>query len=277
MEKIINLSDFCEIKDKASISNIIKGGPKKTKITFIDDSDGSIIGEYENKVLLTGSMLSAERDFGIDPPVILPNYNTEMNLENTLDYETVEPMNEPVICLFCVGDSGCGTTPKDTYAVGYKDRINPTNDILPFRYVDADEDLNDDMRKYYFGRKIMDDGKIAYYFKAFETKPQMHVRYTDGTEISEDFYNIDTDQAVECYVETRLKITRLDFRDYFENVRGWDHARISTLSLCYAWYDDTIDEYKWFQEIYPYTKLNFPVEWLTDLNRAISIHYSIFY
>ena len=279
-EKTLNLSDTVNISDKAEISYIaerIKAGPKKTKITFFDDNTGEKIGEYENKVLFTGSILSAKKDFGVEEPVYLPNYNTEMDLENTLDYTTVDPSNPPIICLFCVGDSGCGTEPKDVYAVGYKDRIAPVNDIMPFRYVDPDDDLNSDLRKYYFGRKIMDDGKIAYYFKAFETTPQMHLRYTDGTEITEDFYNISTDQPVECYVETRLKITRQDFRDYFEYVRGWENARVSTLSLCYAWYDDTIDEYKWFQEIYPYTKLNFPVEWLTDLNRAISIHYSIFY
>ena len=86
---------------------------------------------------------------------------------------------------------------------------------MPFRYQDIDDDLNDDLRKYYFGRKTDEEaGKIAYYFKAFETTPMLHLRYTDGTQITDEMYNVETEQGAECYVETKLRITRNDFRDY---------------------------------------------------------------
>ena len=81
----------------------------------------------------------------------------------------------------------------------------------------------------------------------------------------------------ECYIETRLRITKLDFRDYFDKVLGWENARISTISLNYAWYDDTIDEYKWYQDIYTYTKLNFGYIWLVDESFAIDVIYQIYY
>ena len=282
MNKVIHLTpDYLDIVDtmeKRIITEKLSGGPKATKITFIDHDTGKVTGEYKNKILITGSMFSAMNAFGINTPVILPDYNRELSLDNTLDYTKTVPKNNPIVCLFCIGDSGCGTTQKDVFTVKYTDRIDPTNDILPFRYVDKDADLNDDLRKYYFGRKTDNKrGKIAYYFKSFDTTPQMHLRYTDGTQINDEMYDIETTQAAECYVETRLRITRNDFRDYFEQVRGWDNARISTLSLCYGWYDDTIDDYRWYQQIYPYSKLNFSVEWLVDLTKAIDIVYQVYY
>ena len=282
MDKVINLTpDYMNCLDAAEIKVInekFHAGPKKTKIKITDHYSGESIGEYENKIVITGSMYTAMNTFGINTPVILPNYNTELNLDNTLDYTKVQPKNNPIVCLFCVGDSGCGVSPKDVFTAKYIDRINPLNDILPFRYVDIDDDLNSDLRHYYFGRKTLPEEKrIAYYFKSFDTTPQLHLRYTDATQITDEIYSVDTSQAAECYVETRLRITRLDFRDYFEQVRGWDLARISTISLCYAWFDNDIDDYAWYQQIYPYSKLNFSFEYLVDLTKAIDINYMVFY
>lgn len=281
MEKIIKLTpDYLNALDtieKKSIVDRIQGGPKYTKIIMKNADTGEVLGEFHNKVVITGSMMSAEKIFGVKAPIIPPNYNEELGLDNTLDYSQVDPMNDPVVCLFCVGDSGCGTTVKDVYPTKFIDRISPENDIMPFRYVDASKDLDEELRKYYYGRRTEPNGKISYFFKTFDTPPQMHLRYTDGTQINDNLYDVSTDQAAECFVETSLKINRNDFRDYFEQVLGWDKARISTLSLCYAWYDDTIDEYKWYQQIYPYTKLNFSRQELVDLTLAIEFQYQIFY
>ena len=75
----------------------------------------------------------------------------------------------------------------------------------------------------------------------------------------------------------RLRITKLDFRDYFENVLGWDKARISSLSLCTAWYDDSIDGYRYYQDIMPYTILFFSYQWLVDDTISVDIEYQIYY
>lgn len=279
MEKIINLSDqhtILDFMDKKIIEDKIKGGPKRTRIIITDHDTGEVLQDVENKIVISGSMFSAENAFGVKPPIILPSYNDELQLDNTVA-EDIEPKNRPIVCLFCIGDDGCGNKPTDVFTAKYTDRIAPEG-VFPFRYVDIDNDINEDLRKYYFGRKVLrDEGKIAYYFKAFHTEPQMHLRYTDGTQINSEMYNISTNQAAECYIETRLRVTRTDFRDYFEQVLGWDKARISTLSLCYAWYDDTIDEYKWYQDIYPYSKLNFSVEHLVELTKAIDFRYMVYY
>ena len=276
--KVINLTpDFHERLDSIDqnlINHKLKGGPKKTEIIILDHDSGKELGRYENKIVVTGSVFDAANIFGINCPVTLPSYNKELDLDNSVKAGT-EPKNNPVVCLFCVGDSGCGTEPKDVYVAKYTDRISPKNDIIPFKYTDVDHDLNEDQREMYFGRKEK-DGFVSYYFKKFDSIPQMYLLYTDGTEINEQMYNVETTQSAECYVETRLKITRTDLRDYFEKVLGWKKARISTISLCYAWYDEK-DGYKWYQDIYPYSKLNFSCEWLVDLNKAIDFIYRVYY
>lgn len=279
MEKILKLTpDYQNQIDSMSykvICDKLSAKPKRTRIIISDSDTGEIHGEFHNKIILPGSIFAAMNLWGVPTPVILPDYNRELNLDNTLDYSSVMPKNTPVICLFCVGDSGCGPMPKDVIEANYLDRID-IDDIIPFRYVDKNNDLNDDLRKIYFGRKTLTD-KIAYYFKAFDTTPQLHLRYSDGTQINDEIYNILTKQDVECYVETMMSINRLDMRDYIEQVKGWDNARVSSISLCYAWYDATINKYRWYQQIYPYTKLNFSVEWLVDLTKAITIQYQVFY
>lgn len=272
-EKIINLSDIQKYKDKiVGLGDL--GSPKRTRIIICDADTGEIFNEEENKIVITGSTVAASKLFGVSCPIKIPTYNTEMNLQNSVDY--TQSRGDSIVCLFCVDDSGCGSTESDVYTVGYTDRISPDT-IMPFRYVDADNDINEDLRKYYFGRRI-EDNKIAYYFKTFESEPQMHLRYADGTQITENFYDDNTTQLAECYVECKLKINRNDFRDYFEQVLGWDKARVSSLSLCYSWYRDDLEgNYKWYQDILPYTKLNFPFEKLVSLDRAIIFYYQIFY
>ena len=35
--------------------------------------------------------------------------------------------------------------------------------------------------------------------------------------------------------------------------------------------------FKYYKDIYPYTKLNFPVEWLVNLDKAIDFNYQVYY
>lgn len=293
MNIVEHFIDNAEISDyvifnsdkKKAIQKRLSAGPVKTKIIITDNKGNTT--EHENKVVISGAQFNACNAFGLDPLVAFPSYNKDMQLDNTLDED---PKNNPVVSLFCVADSGCGSTAKDVKVTSYIDRLMPppvnpsapeefTSDmIMPFRYVDVNADIDSELRKYYFGRKTFSNlGKVGYYFKKFDSDPQLHIEYADGTEVTPEVYNIESDQSAECYVEMRLRITRLDLRDYFENALGWDKARISSLSLCTAWYDDTIDEYKWYQDIIPYTLLNFSARSLVDDTVAISIIYMIYY
>ena len=287
MELVQHLTDNAKPVDNINISEMMRGGPKKSVVKLIDHNTGEVLGEYHNKVTIAGAQRNACYVFGLDEVLSLPTYNVDMNLDNT---ESLSPLNDPVICLFCISDGGCGSTAKDIKVSSYTDRIKPppanpesteeftSEMMMPFRYVDVDDDISDDLRNYYFGRKTFSNlGKVGYYFKKFDTDPQLHLEYADGTNISAEVYNIESEQIAECYVEMRLRITRLDFRDYFENAIGWENARISQLSLCTGWYDDTIDQYVWYQDIEPYSLLNFSFRPLSDLTSAIDIIYSIYF
>lgn len=288
------VSDRYELKDTLRIHDS-KNGVKKTKITMIDHDTGKVLGEFQNKVLVPGSQSTACKQFGIDPVVNLPTYNSELNLENPHKYSpypNVQPKNTPITCLWAAGRDGAGSSPNEIFTVSTTDRISPKKttagytDIVPFRYVDVEDDLDDDLRKVYFGRKVIDN-KVAYFFKAFDTTPQLHVRYLDGTEVTANMYNVDSSQNVEVYVEMRLAVTRKDFRDYFNEVLGWDLADISTISLLTAWYDnytinpnaDKNDQtaYRYYYDILPFSKFNFGQEQLIDLNRAIDFIYQVYY
>lgn len=275
------------ITDPVQIADVLnhrlreKGGQIGSKIKIVDPETGEVKWEGHNKVVISGAVFNAMLPFGLPNNNNMTTYNDELNLDNSVDHG-FEVENSPVVCLFCVDDSGCGSTPKDVFTVNFTDRIEPEN-IFPFRYVDYDNDLDEELRQMYFGRKTFSDGSdtIAYYFKAFDTDPQLHIRYTDGTQIDPDnLYGGDTSQAAEVFIEMRLRVNRYDFRDYFDQVLGWDNARISSLSLCYAWYQDIYEEgeyHRYFQAITPYTKINFPYNWLVDLDKAIDFIYDIYY
>ena len=298
-----NLTDRSSVQD---ILNIKEAGVKKTRIIMKDHDTGEILGEFENKILVPGSQATACKQFGIEPVVNLPTYNTELKLENSLPaFPATQPTNTPITCLWCAGRSGAGNSPSEVFVVSNTDRISPNmvgnaadiygietyTDIIPFRYVSEDMDLDEDLRRIYFGRKEVgkdDKKRIAYFFKAFDTDPQLHIRYLDGTEVTEEMYSVDSSQLVEVYVEMRLAVTRKDFRDYFDEVLGWDNADISTISLLTAWYIDNIPEnpdadeedqvkYRCYQDIIPFSKFNFGKEQLVDLNRAIDFNYQVYY
>lgn len=285
----IKLSDLSKADDKFELKSFIQdkmfGGPKKTRIIMKNHDTGEVLADLSNKIIVSGSYLNAAKAFGLDLPdlTIFPSYDAEMSLDTTDDPQ--ESSTDPIVCLFCVDDSGCGSMQKDVYNVSNKDRIQPLLDIesatgqmiMPFRYVDASSDLNDDLRKFYFGRKTFDNDKIGYFFKKFDTDPQIHLQLADGTQITDNVFAIDTNQIVDCFVETRLRITRLDFRDYFDQVLGWENARISSVSMVFGIYDKDSHDIKWFKDIRPYTKLNFPFQWLVDLTIAIDFDYQIYY
>ena len=283
-----------DLKEQRVLKDILELGggkhPRKTKIIITDHETGEVLQEVENKILVPGSQITACKEFGITPIVNLPTYNTELKLENSKEpYPETQPTNDPIICLWCVGRSGAGPSPSDVIVPTTTDRIAPTDDIIPFRYVNADNDLPSDLRDEYYGRAVNEEtGMISYYFKAFDTEPQLHVRYLDGTEVTENMYTVDSSQQVEVYVEVRLALTRIDLRDYFDQVLGWDKANISCISLCTAWFDDTIAEnpdapeedqvkYKWYQDILPFSKLNFQAIDMSDLNWALDFNYQVYY
>jgi hypothetical protein len=151
-EKIVSLNDKHSIRDlingDKNISDRINGKVKKTKITITDHDSGEVLGVYENKVVITGSMFSGCKAFGINTDLDLPTYNDEMHFDEDQE-KIIGNYDKSIVQLFCVGDDGCGSTQRDVYPVNYTDRIKPLTDldnielgcIYPFRFQNADDDL----------------------------------------------------------------------------------------------------------------------------------------
>ena len=269
-DNILNFKDTIDIYDKISIGD--NGGPKGSRILFIDDETGKPYREEHNKQVIAGAQFTAMRQFGLKPAVKFPNYNQELNIDNT----DLGIDNNDIACLFCCGNGGCGNEADQVYPVNFAGRIHPSN-LVPFRYQQIDDDLTNAQREIYFGRKETEDNRIAYYFKTFDSKPQMHPKFIDGTQIGSDVYELATSMRATYYVEVKLKITRSDLRDFYLTTDKLGNARINQISLLTAHVEEGEDCFKYYKNIQPMTQLNFTNEWLVDLNKSITILYQIFY
>lgn len=255
--------------------NIHSSRPRGVVSAYIAGTNIPLFEKRENKVICDGSMFTAMKHFDILPPVTLPTYNTALNLENIVPLTSQEQM-DCLVCLFCVGTSGCGPEASQVFDVDYTKWIKP-DELVPFRYQLADNDLSDDDRQKYFGRKeVTAMNRIAYYFKSFELDPVFKAQYIDGTPIDEHLYESDNTIDVEVFVEMKMSITRRDCRDFFIAHSGINDAKINTISLCTA-YPKDYNGNVYYQNIKPLTRLNFSNESLIDQTKGIDIIYDLFY
>lgn len=260
----------------------------KTSVDVLNSETGEIIFKgLKNKVIIPGSGLIARKLFDVSSPEITPSYNevfgdsmytpTVDTAPSSADIDTVATKDNHKVLLFCCGVDGCGTQNSQVYPVDYRKWIAPEN-LVPFRCVPIDNDINDELRESYFGRtevEIKGNKYIAYYFKRFESIPTLVQQFIDGTPVSSDIYNAESDTAAESYVEMNLKITTQDIRDFFAASTGMDDARINSISLCSA-YPVEENGYVYFKDIRPVTKLNFPNEQFIDASKGIDIIYHIY-
>lgn len=271
--KHLTLFDLQKSKDSLNINKSWARG----EAIFKDIETGKVLFTVHNKVVIAGSQFVAQKLFNASELVHLPTYNESLNLENSVPHAADYVQTQaPKVCLFGCGTKGCGTESSQVYPVKYTGRISPNADLVPFRYQLQENDLSDELRLKYFGRKITEN-RYAYYFKAFESDPVMYMRYVDGTVIDENVY--DSQNVVvdaETFVEMSLQITKEDFRDYFRATTSINDAKINCISLMTAWVTE-LDGYKYYQDITPLTQLNVPNEPLIDLTKGIDITYHIYF
>ena len=275
----MRLEDGVFIEDKINgipmNLNIKSTRPRGVVSAYVHGTNIPLFEKRENKVIVDGSMFTAMKFFDILPPVNLPTYNTALNLENIVPLTSQEQLDS-LVCLFCVGTSGCGPEASQVYDIDYTKWIKP-EDMVPLRYQLADDDLSDDDRELYFGRKeITAMNRIAYYFKAFDIDPIFKAQFIDGTPIDEHLYDSDNVIDVEVFVEMKMSITKRDCRDYFIAHSGINDAKVNTISLCVG-YPKEYNGHVYYQGLRPLTKLNFPNESLIDQTKGIDIIYDLFF
>ena len=270
--KKLALFDLQKTKDNINMNKSCARG----EAIFKDIDTGKVLFTVHNKVIIAGSQFVGQKLFNMEELVHLPTYNESLDLENSLPHASdYVQTRAPKVCLFGCGTKGCGTESSQVYPVKYTGRISPDADLIPFRYQLQENDLSDELRLKYFGRKITDN-RYAYYFKAFEADPVMYMRYVDGTVIDENVYDSQIQTDAETFVEMSLEITKEDFRDYFRATTDINDAKINCISLMTAWSIEE-DGYRWYQDITPLTQLNIPNEPLIDLTKGIDITYHIYF
>jgi hypothetical protein len=269
-EQMRILSDAVRNADKANIQ-------RPGSLITIKDGLGNVLHQgLHNKVIVSGSAFTMMKHYNIDVPTRTPSYNTVLGLENTLNTPNPEPgvRRDEVVCLFAVGVGGCGQEQHQVYDVDYSKWIKPS-DLVPFRYITPPNDLSDLDRTRYFGRALT-NGKIAYYFKAFDTEPELIQRYVDGTPIDANVFDSTNTLEIESFVQLKLKITVDDCREWFASTTGLDTAKINAISLLTG-YKHEINGYIYYESIRPLTVLHFPSEPLNEYTKSLDITYLCFY
>lgn len=238
--------------------------------------DDTLINEGDNKVIVPGSILAARKFFPeLIPTVVTPSYNDSLGLDSIQSLTTTEEINAS-ICLFAVGTDGCGEENSQVIDVDYTKWIDPIS-LVPFKYQPSTADLSAEERNLYFGRKtITGANRIAYYFKGFNSTPELKVQYTDGTSMDENLYTTDNNMGGEVYVEMKMSIEPEDCRDYPKETTGINSAKVNTISLLTA-FPKTINGYTYYQSIRPMTKYNFPNEPLIDETKGFDIIYDLYF
>lgn len=253
---------------------------KKTQSGYVTATNPvtgeTIFKKLPNMITTAGSAFAAAKIWNVSPQIWTPTYNNYLGLDNTINepYTGKGVRAEEKVFLFAVGMDGCGSEQSQVYKVDPSKWIDRDN-LVPFRYQNINNDLGDELREKYFGKKTLDD-KIAYYFKAFDTEPVFIQQYTDGTPIDINIYDTDRKDEIESYVELKMSITEEDCRDFAIATAGIASLKINSISLLTAW-KKIIDGYIYYQDIRPYTKYNFSNESLVEVSKAIDFTYQIYY
>lgn len=213
------------------------------------------------------------------------------------------------ICLFAVGFDGCGIDNSRVFRVSNTKWIAPygytnytiiddpgmindeavDNCLVPFKVKAVNSDLGATDRGIYFGRCTTGTAPnqiISYFFKTFDTNPIIHYRWADGSGIIDsatDIFRSDKISDADVVVELHMTISASDCREYFKNLDAMSSARINSISLCtavpYLGKDASgdADYKKFYQDIRPFTKFNFPNESLSDTSKGIEISYYLYF
>lgn len=225
-------------------------------------------------------------------------YPTSVVLNNNGDKEvSFHDESQRKICGFCLGQGGAGLDISDVFEVKYCSWVTP-DDLVPFRYPLISTDTVDEVMYKGKTRLTLNNGQVrnAYYFKEFSNSPRLEQNYlstigtfSDSISASTVYSNVASADLGRSYVECHLKITKDDCREFFIAHKGLENAKINQLSLVSGWKktvsvtkmnsdgNSVTKEFEYLQDIRPFSVLNIPTEILSDLEKSISIIYTLYF
>ena len=204
----------------------------RTQIIGLDSLTGEKLWETENQIVLGGALFILEKCFNVEAPITVDYINNIMGINTADPIEEIYPKDTHV-CLFGVGIGGCGDAYTSVVDVKYHER--EIFDMIPFRITD-EEMVGSEENKYWLKRHE-DDGKISYFLKSFESKPEIKVLWRDGeegedgSEVATGVHNTERTEPIETFIEMILKVNKKDCREYFEINGNIEAARINSIGL----------------------------------------------
>lgn len=248
----------------------------RTQIIGLDSLTGEKLWETENQIVLGGALFILEKCFNVEAPITVDYINNIMGINTADPIEEIYPKDTHV-CLFGVGIGGCGDAYTSVVDVKYHER--EIFDMIPFRITD-EEMVGSEENKYWLKRHE-DDGKISYFLKSFESKPEIKVLWRDGeegedgSEVATGVHNTERTEPIETFIEMILKVNKKDCREYFEINGNIEAARINSIGLFTGHLSTNEYGELDYKQVKLFSKLNIPNEMLV-LSKDITIIYRIY-
>jgi len=285
------MSDILKLHDKINSNDTLSFEYKPSVLTrtrviggyvhFTDKNGISQLGEVlfdeENQIVLGGALFVLEKVFGVQSPLTVDYLNNVMGIANTGTPITDIYPKDNVVCLFGVGTGGCGDSINSVRDVKFYER--EIFDMVPFRVTDIALSETD-QQKYWF-KKVLGNGKTAYYLKNFEASPQIKVLWKDaqgdedGTEVEAGVHNTTRTEPIESFVEMILKVTKKDIREWFEMNGHIEQTRVNSIGLFTGVKGQLANMSTDYKQVKMFSKLNINNEMLT-LSKDLTIIYRIY-
>ena len=253
-----------------------QGKVLKTKIVGLDTLTGEKLFEEENQIVLGGALFILEKCFNVEAPINVDYINNILGINTGEPIEEIYPKDTGV-CLFGVGTGGCGDSSRSVVDVKYYER--EIFDMVPFRI--TDEPMTGVDENKYWLKRHEDNGKVSYFLKSFENKPEIKVLWKDGeegedgSEVETGVHNTERTEPIETFVEMVLKITKKDMREYFEINGDIEAARVNSIGLFTGILSRNEYGEPDYKQVKLFSKLNIPNEMLV-LSKDITIVYRIY-
>ena len=200
-------------------------------------SIGEQIIRKKNQILVGGSVYALEKIFDTPSSLTVEYLNTILGVGLTGPTITDRFPKTNCICLWTIGNGGAGSSLDDIYDVLQQQR--DLRGMIPFRVVDAPFETGSDEDNKYWLMKQLDDGKYAYYAKAFETTPVISALWKDagddkdGSPFVEADYNSTRTTPIETFAEVVLRLEVDDLREYYDLYQATAGTpRFNTFGLC---------------------------------------------
>lgn len=231
----------------------------------------------ENTVTLGGAIAALERLSGVDASFRPNTLNDILNLNTDYEYHR----DSTVVALFGCGNEGAGMDFANVYDPDVKQ--NNVAGLLPM-IVSQNELDGTDAEKYMMRTTILTpDGTSlnCWYLKEFDTEPIIRSLWKDaasddedGTEITADISDSESENGVESFVQFKLVLNDDDVRSYYEAMGMLPMARFNSVGL-YLGEKITIGDREDYVNVSLFSVVNLNNEALAE-RKTITYYYRVY-